>query len=377
MQIQTEKALLQEALETVSRAVNSRSPLPILSHVLLVATETALHLTATDLDMGLRVTIPCHTVHTGSVCLPAALLKEIVGKLPSGLVGLHAEQEGRITLLSGRSKFVVTTLPAEEFPTLPESNAARIDLPQKALKDAIRGVMPAVAKSDESRAVMTGVRVELEGGHLVLVATDGRRLAWTRYEVSTDEGQVVIVPGRALTEVARACTDTEDPIALRLQDNQLFVAVRNLEMHCRLLEGVFPDWKRVLPTEFQRFCRVGREALKAGLQRVLVVAQERQSPNLVVLDFAEDRLLLSTNTPDMGFATEEMPCVLDGPPLKIAFNGRYVLDSLAVLSCEEVHLDLQDDTRSAVLHEGDPNLRHVLMPVRLREAVPEEGSTDA
>lgn len=376
MQIVTEKQTLLEAFETVSRAISPRSPLPILSHVLLEASDTALRLTATDLDLSIHLSTPCNTVQTGSLCLPAALLKDIIGKLPSGQVGLHAEQEGRITLLAGRSKFVVTTLPAEEFPTLPQATGNQLDLPQKALKEAIRLVLPAVAKSDESRAVMTGAQVELDGGHLVLCATDGRRLAWARAEASTVDKQVVIVPGRALQELARACADTEDPIALRLEHNHLWVAVRNLSMHCRLLEGLFPDYKRVLPTEFLRFARVGREALSAGLKRVLIVAQERASPNLVCLDFDDGRLLLSTNTPDMGFATEEIPCNYEGAPLRIAFNGRYVLDGLAVLSCEEVVFDLQDDTRSAVLHEGDPHFRYVLMPVRLREAIPEEGSQD-
>lgn len=375
MQLECEKPILEEGLQTVARAINPRSPLPILSHILMEARGDQLTLTATDLDLGVCLQIPATIAVEGSLACPAKLLLEIVSKLPGAPVTLQAT-EGRVQILCGRSKFEITTLPAEEFPNLPSGERyPEVALPQKEFRAMVKKVATATAASDESRAVMTGILTQLEGDQLVMVATDGRRLAFAEHRMpnALDVQAQVIVPGRAMQELARIAGDHEEPLHLRLADNQMFCTLRNVSMHCRLLEGHFPDYRRVMPTEFQRGCRVGREALLAGLRRMLVVAQERQSPNLIVLDLTAERLVLSANTPDLGLGQEEVPIIYEGADLRIAFNGKYMLDLLSVLDCEEIQMDLQDDTRSAVLRpHGEMDFRYVLMPVRLREALAEE-----
>ncbi len=375
MQLECEKPILEEGLQTVARAINPRSPLPILSHILIEARGDQLTLTATDLDLGVCLKIPA-TIHVeGSLACPAKLLLEIVSKLPGAPVTLTAT-EGRVQILCGRSKFEITTLPAEEFPSLPSGERyPEIALPQREFRAMVKKVGIATAASDESRAVMTGILTQLEGDQLVMVATDGRRLAFAEHRMpnALDVQAQVIVPGRAMQELARIAGDNDEPLFLRLADNQMFCTLRNVSMHCRLLEGHFPDYRRVMPTEFQRGCRVGREALLAALRRMLIVAQERQSPNLIVLDLASERLQLSANTPDLGLGQEEVAVIFEGQDLRIAFNGKYMQELLTVLDCEEIQMDLQDDTRSAVLRPyGQTDFRYVLMPVRLREAVAEE-----
>lgn len=379
--LEVEKPALDEALQTAGRAVNPRSPLPILSHLLLRAEGNTLTVTATDLDLGVTVAIPAKVATAGSLAVPAKLLGEIVTKLPAAPVALHVDGS-RLKVACGRSKFEIGTLPAEEYPSLPSGERfPEIALPQKEFRSMARRVGVATAATDESRAVMTGIRVVFSGDMLVMVATDGRRLAVCEHQLpaatqltralSDETGeQAVIVPGKAMAEFVRQ--SGEEDLCLRLGESQLFATVRNVAMHCRLLEGNFPDYRRVLPTEFERTCRVGREALLAALKRMLVVAQERQSPNLIVLDLADEQLVMSANTPDLGLGQEELAVIYEGAPLRIAFNGRYMQDMLAVLDGEEVLLELQDDTRSAVLREyGQADFRYVLMPVRLREPVEE------
>ena len=380
MEITCEKNIFAQALGTAARAINPRSPLPILSHILMQAEGGRLRLSATDLDLGVVIEIATDITESGAVACPARLLGEIVGKLPGAPIRLRSHHDGRIDLHCGRSRFEIATLPAEEFPSLPkEQDGTRVRLPQKTLKTMIRRVNLATATADESsRAVMTGVLLQLSQGDLTMVATDGRRMAYHHCnlpEQAQEEFQV-IVPGRAMQEIMRLLNDSEEAVELTLAEGQLHCRVAEVSLHCRLLEGTFPDYRRVLPKEFQRTLRIGREAFLGALQRMLVLALEKQSPNLVVLELSEGQLVLSANTPDVGLGQEEIAVVLDGAPLKIAFNGKYIADALSILDSEEVQLDFQDDTKSAVLSTfGESNYKYVLMPVRLREAVTDEVAT--
>lgn len=375
MQLECEKNHLVQALGTVSRAINPRSPLPILSHVLFQSQGDTLSCTATDLDFGVVIQVPASSIDSGSVACPAKLLGEIVGRLPGAPVRLKAQNDGRLHIHCGRSKFEISTLPAEEFPGIPQlGDQAQVGISQKLFKSAIRRVAFATASGEESRAVMTGVYTHIDGSQMTLVATDGRRMAYQELAVENPDGLQVqaIVPGRAMQELSRLLGDSDESVFFSLAQGQFYCSLGHVSMHSRLLEGVFPDYRRVLPQSFQRFARVGRESFQSALQRMLVVAQEKQSPNLIVIDFDSDTMVLSANTPDVGVATEEVAVVYEGEPLKIAFNGKYVVDALGVLDCEEIEIDLQDDTRSGVIRPySEQSYKYVVMPVRLREVVEE------
>jgi DNA polymerase III subunit beta len=375
MELECEKNHLVQALQTVSRAINPRSPLPILSHVLFHAREDQLECTATDLDFGVVISLGASCKDSGSVACPARLLTDIVAKLPGAPVRMKASAEGRLSVQCGRSRFEIATLPAEEFPGIPQpGDLPQVGVPQRLFKSAIRRVTFATASAEESRAVMTGVYTHIEGSQMTLVATDGRRMAYHELAIDNPDGLQVqaVVPGRAMQELSRLLSDTDEAVYFSLAQGQFYCSLGSVSMHSRLLEGVFPDYRRVLPREFQRLARVGRESLLAALQRMLIVAQEKQSPNLIVLDLQGDVMNLTANTPDVGLAQEEVAVVYEGDPLKIAFNGRYLVDALSVLDTEEVELELQDDTRSAVVRPlAQQDYKYVVMPVRLREVVEE------
>ncbi len=373
MKLTCEKKLFEDAVAAAARAINPRSPLPILSHLLIEAVPGEVKLTATDLDVGLSIKVESDVIEPGSVTCPARLMGEIVSKLPAGRVELETLSEGRMLLSCGTSKFELSTLPAEEFPSLPSMDeTASAQLPQDSLKGVIRQVAVAAASSqDESRAVMTGISLGLESGTLTLVATDGRRLACARKTVQVpligEERLSVVVPARALIELSRLI-GTDGDVSLSVGKSQAFFRFGAYSLHCRLLEGRFPDYTKVVPTEFSKFCRIGREDFISGLRRMLVVAQEKRSPNLIRLRFSEDTLHLSANTPDLGSGDERLPIVYEGEELTIGFNGKYLVDGLGVLDCEEVQLDLQEETKSAVLRPlGDTSYDYVVMPVKLRD----------
>lgn len=373
MKLACEKKLFEDAVAAAARAINPRSPLPILSHLLIEASPGLVKLTATDLDVGLSIKVEADVSVAGAVTCPARLMGEIVSKLPPGRVELETLAEGRMLLSCGTSKFELSTLPAEEFPSLPSMDeTSSAQLPQDSLKGVIRQVAVAAASSqDESRAVMTGISLGLEAGTLTLVATDGRRLACARKTVQVpligEESLNVVVPARALIELSRLI-GTEGDVSLSVGKSQAFFRFGVYSLHCRLLEGRFPDYTKVVPTHFSKTCRIGREDLVNGLRRMLVVAQEKRSPNLIRLRFSDDTLYLSANTPDLGSGDERLPIVYEGEEMTIGFNGKYLVDGLTVLDCEEVQLDLQEENKSAVLRPlGDTSYDYVVMPVKLRD----------
>ena len=372
MEFTCEKVKLAQALGVVSKATNSRSPLPILSHILFEAIgEDRLKLTATDLDLGFVAEIEAQVLTPGAAAIPARLLTEIVGHLSSSPVTIKVGSNARAIIESGRSRFEVTTMAAEEFPAVPEvPSDFNLMLPNRELRSILRRIVLAAASADESRAVMTGVLIKCSQGALELVATDGRRLAYQRRPMDgqTTPDFEAIIPGKALQELTRVIGDSQDQVGLFISEGMMHARCGGISLNSRLLEGVFPDYRRVLPREFQRHVRVGREALLGGLQRMLVVAQEKQSPNLVVFQVEDGVLNLTANTPDLGVGEEQISIVLEGEPLTIAFNGRYWIDILSVFDCDEVTLSFQDVSRSGVVSPfGEEDYRYVLMPVRLRE----------
>jgi len=383
MEVTCEKNSLSTALSFASRAINARSPLPILSHVLMRTENQNLKIAATDLDLGISLEFPVETIDSGAVACPSKLLLEIISKLPAQPVRFRSHYDGRLELSCGRSRFEISTLPAEEFPSMPKFTVGNsLSVPQKALKTAIKRVILAVAQLDESRAIMmTGMLLKKEGHQLLLVGTDGRRMSYQSIAIESDvEFEPVIVPGRAMQELARLLGDSSEVVDLLFSDGQVFCrlhepgqGLQSLSLHCRLLDGVFPDYRKVLPAGFTRKVRIGRESLLAALQRMLILAQEKLSPNLVLFEIEEETLKISAHTPDLGIGSEEINVCLDGEALKIAFNGRYIVDVLSNLDCEEVMIEFQDDSRSAQISIADSqDFRYVIMPVKLREPVAEE-----
>lgn len=373
MKLTCEKKVFEDAISVTMRSINPRSPLPILSHLLIEATPGQIKITASDLDVGITVTIEADVSSSGSLSCPARIIGEIIPKLPAGVVSLATPTDGRLLISCGSAKFEVASLPAEEYPSLPTiENGVPLTLPQDLLKTAIRQVAIATASpQDEARLIMTGISLILSSGSLILVATDGRRLASVHKDVELsmpeDDRIQVVVPSRGLVELNRLMAG-HDSLVMIVGSSQVYFQFGPYLLHCRLLEGSFPDHTKVIPKSFLRSCRIGREVFLAALRRMLVVAQEKRSPHLIKLAFTEDTLTLSAHTPDLGSGEERIPVSFSGEDLVIGFNGKYLVDGLLVLEDEEVQFDLQEESKSAVIRPlQDTSYDYVIMPVKLRD----------
>lgn len=374
MLIKISKTILQDLITPASRVVSPKSPLPI-AHNVKIETVGGGFVTATGTDFEKTVQTRAEAVveEPGGACIPSRLLVDIVSKLPAGEVVLSTEVEGRCTIACGKSTFEVSALPTHEFPAMPTLDEVQeITLPAELLSESVKlTAIAAAGPGEESRAVMTGIHLQADENSLVLTATDGRRLACHHAEIIGGDVVGAVIPAVALVELSKHLKDGDD-VSVKIGRTQAAFTVGDVRIFTRLLDGRFPDASKVVPTQFSRSCRLSRTDLVAGLKQILITAQEKRSPGLVRLQFEDGSLTLKSNTPDLGSGEVTLATVYEGEAMIIGFNGKYLLDALGVLDCDEVQFDLQEETKSAVLRpSGTSHYDYVVMPVKLRDVVEE------
>lgn len=373
MIITIDRSALADAVSTAARFAANRSPLPILHTVRIGATPQSLTLSGTDLENGVVVTTTAaHTEKPGELCIDGALLDQVLKQMPKGEARLEQIGEGRCVLSCGLSRYELSTLPAADWPDQREdANTSSVTLSQPVLKQLIsQAVIAAADSATEARAVMFGVLLSLDLDRLTLVATDGRRMsvATRIVEVAGDGKLDAVIHSEGLRELGKALSAKGGTVTVTTGVRRATFALDGYEFSAAAIQGKFPDYTKVVPTSFSRWCRFDASSLLAAVKRLLVVAKEKRSPGLLRLGFSAEEILVTANTPDLGSGEERVPCEFAGEPLTIGFNGRYLADGLVVLGDEEAQLDLQSDTQSAVLRSaGDQSWRYVLMPVKLRD----------
>jgi DNA polymerase-3 subunit beta len=375
---------LVDALTTAGRAVASRgSALPVLSGVRLEVSGGELSLVGTDLDLTIQVTISVAGTVDGVVVAPGRLVTDIVRALEPGAVSLEADDDD-LRITSGRSQFSVRTHPAADFPRLPVSSADAVTLPVDGLVDALRQVVRA-ASSEDSRPILTGVLMAAEGGGLRLVATDSYRLAVRDLPGAgvLHEGQKVLVPSRALSELQRllgsssvtvaasgAAQDTDGTVAsspavaLRLGDHDATFEVGRVRLTTRLIEGEFPNYRQLIPSNYPNRLVVAREALLDAVRRVKLLVRDPTTPVRIAL--RPDGIELTVITQDWGQATEDVDAKYEGAEMTVAFNPNYLIDGVEAVTGDEIQLDTLDALKPATIRptEGSEYL-YLLMPVRV------------
>jgi len=368
MKVTCERRELHEGLQTVARAVSGRSSLPILGNVLLEPQADALRLAATDLELGIERLVPARVVEAGSVTLPAKTLSEIVGVLPEAEVTIAADTgAGDVVITCRRSEYRIHGLPAEEFPVLPEVGAdATFSLPEGELGRMIRQTIFAAA-ADDTRPILTGVYTVLNDRSLIMVATDTHRLALRQGAVTEASGEVaVIIPARAMSELSRGLeAESDRPVQVRLDRNQVLFRTEQLTVVSRLIEGQFPKYEKVVPAEHTRKLTIQKEEFHQAVRRAAVVA--RENSHRVILRTAGEMLTITAEEANLGRAHEEVEVIREGDDIQIAFNARYVLDVLGVLETEGLYLEMTEPLRPAVVRPVDgPDYLMVIMPMSLQ-----------
>jgi DNA polymerase-3 subunit beta len=354
---------LTRALGIVSRGVSARTTVQILAGILLRVSGGKLELAATDMELSLRTAIDVQEATEGSVVVPGRLLLDLARLLPAAEVTIeHKLEEAAVEVRSGSATYRLHTYNAEDFPRLPEAEAAeRHEVDRETVLTTIARVSRSASR-DESRPVLTGVLMRFEPGKLVMAATDSYRLSVKETNV---EGTVpeleAIVPARALGELARIAQEGEK-LELAVHENQVIFATGDALLTTRRIDGQFPNYKQLVPEAFDHELALPREELLDVVRRVSVMAQ-RNSP--LRLRFADGELTVSAQTQDVGEARESLPVPFSGEPLEIGFNAEFLRDGIESVFGDQLRLQLISPLRPAVLQgEGDDFL-YLIMPIRL------------
>lgn len=354
---------LLESLAVVTKALSSRTTLPILSGILLTADKDTVVLQATDLEISIRDRVVAGVEDSGSVVVPGRLLADVVRSLPEAAVRLETSSYDQLKVTCGTSSFTLKTLPPDDFPKFPEvAPSQKATLSKDTLSSLVRQVSKAVSR-DESRPILTGVLFVLADQTVRMVATDSYRLAIaeTQSEQAPDERIEVVVPGKALEDVPKLA-GSADAIEMGVADNQVVFGFGETTYVTRRIEGNFPNYRQLVPADGDTKVKVKREEVLEAAKRVSLMAQHNAPLRLTI---EESTLSLSARTQDVGEATEALMVETQGGPLEIAFNHAFLLDGLASSEEEELEFVATSPLKPGVFRTvGGAGYVCLIMPVR-------------
>lgn len=370
MKIRVERDVLAEAVAWAARTLPSRPSLPVLAGLVLTAGDEGLTLSSFDYEVSGRVEIDADVTTAGTTLVSGRLLADIARALPGAPVVLESEGT-RLSITCGRSSFTLPTLPVEDYPQLPVMPTTSGTVPGSHFAAAVAQVAIAAGR-DDTLPTLTGIRMEFEGPSIVLAATDRYRLAvreFTWDPQSPSMSAHALVPARTLADTAKSLADV-DTVVIALSSGGAGEGLIGFEGHgrrttTRLLDGEFPKYRSLLPSESLAVATISTAALVEAVKRVALVA-ERNTP--VRLAFSGGEVTLRAGAGDEAQATESLDCAFEGDDIDIAFNPQYLLDGLGALDAAETRMSFTQSTRPAVLSGGgddDADYRYLLMPVRL------------
>jgi len=361
-----EKSCLAAALQSVMRAVSNRSTQPILGNTLIEFEEGRLSFTGTDLEIGLKTSVEAQVEDSGSLSVPAKLLYDIISNLPGKEIDLYQEKEHELLIKQGRSKYSIRTLPASEYPLFPEFEKGNIcAVSADILQQAIRQVIFA-SSQDESRRILTGVLLEVEGSNLKLVATDGHRLALRNLSLSepSQEETSLIIPGRTLNELSRLLSSGEGEVMIRVLSNQVAFIYNKIVLVSRIIEGKYPNYRQVIPANLPYESIVSREEISKAVKGAHILAKE--GSHVVKMSFSAERIAVTAGTQDVGDVYEEISAQYNGEDEDIAFNAKYLLDILGNLDEEMLQIKSGTSLSPAIIRPmGEEEYTYVVMPVKI------------
>ena len=364
MEVHVDRDAFLRGLQMAHNVVEPRQTLPVLANVLLEAQGDGLRMTATDLEVSVRVSGPAKVVKPGTITISARKLMEIVKELPAAPLALKVQENAWVSLRCAGASYRLVGLTPEEFPAVGEgAGAGWLTVDGKVLRDMLGQTTFAISH-DESRYALNGVLLAAHDKELRMVATDGHRLALSVRPLPVEAPAMSgIVPRKAVQEVARIVGSGEEA-QIAISDNQFMLRMPNVLLMARLIEGTFPNYEQVVPRAHPHRVTLSRAALTAALRRVSVLSEERTKPVRFLL--APGLLKLTANSPDYGEAEEQMEAQYAGEEITIGFNSRYVLDALGAHAGEQVLLEVKDGLSPGVFKSfEDEGTLCVIMPMRI------------
>ena len=369
MRFTCEKSMLVAGLNITGRTVAQKSSLSVLEGILCRA-AAGLSLTGYNMETAITYQIDAEVTDPGACVLPAKLFGDIVRRLPEGPVTVVVDDNFKVSIRAGYASFTISAESAEDYPELPDVGTGRaIYIPQKALRELIGGTIFAVS-DNLSRPIHTGVKFEVGDDVISAIAVDGFRLARRTYHLDSPTGRSLnfVVPAQALKEVEKILQDTDDEAGFTLGAKHILFQIGGATLICRLLEGEFLDWKRVVPTNCPIKLTAHVSDLASSIERVgLIVSEKYKSP--VRCTFSNQVLNLRTNT-TIGAAEDRCAVAGDGKELEIGFNVRYLADALRAIPSEEVVLELTNGLSPIVLTPAEEkyDYAYMVLPVRIKNS---------
>ncbi len=365
MQLTISRDALLKPLQHIGSVVERRQTLPILSHILVHVEAERLTLTGTDLEIEATAYIPVIGAKAGITTLPARKMVDICRTLPDG-AELYLTTEGERTVVtSGKSRFVLNSLPSKDFPSVDDIKPqVSFNVAQNRLKEHIEQTQFAMAQQDV-RYYLNGMLLEVDDTTLRTVATDGHRLAICASKgKKIEKNQQVIIPRKGVVELSRILEDGETPIQVEIGQNHIRLVTGQICFTSKLIDGRFPDYQRVLPAKITSKLIADRHLLSQALTRASILSNEKYRG--VRFEVDENTLKIGANNPDQEEASEELDVVYQGDAMEIGFNATYVLDALNAVGTEQVEVGLIDPNSCCVIQGlGDEKSRYVVMPMRL------------
>jgi len=367
MKISVEQNALLKALAHAQSVVERRQTIPILANVLLEADKDSVLLKATDNELEIAEKIPAKVEVAGAVTVPAHKLYDIVRRLPDGseLAMELSEETSQVNLVSGRAKFALASIAPEGFPSMArEETPVTFDLAASQLINLINQTSFAVSV-EETRYNLNGIYLHAKEDTLVAVATDGHRLALAKTALPEGAKDVsgIIIPRKTIAEIAKLAAENVENVHISLSANQIRFAMNDVELSSRLVDGTYPDYEKVIPTNNDKVLEADVKVLTDVIERVSVISERSRG---IKLSLHENLLHLSTAAVDEGSAEDELDAVYTAEELDIGFNFRYLLDILAQIKGQNVKMLLQDGVSPVILQDAaDNSSLFVLMPMRV------------
>ncbi|MCK5533928.1 DNA polymerase III subunit beta [bacterium] len=371
MKIICSKDELLKGLQIVQLAISSKTNLPILTNFLMETQKDKIKMAATDLEVGIKCFIKGEIIKKGSISIPAKKFMDIIRELPKNEVLINVK-DNQINITSGQAKFSITGISSEEFPVLPGfTQKEYIEIKAEILKEMIQKTIFATSR-DESRYVLNGIYLVIEGKKIKMVATDGRRLCFITKELDNStckkEKIEIIIPSKAVNELKNLLTTvTEEKdkiIKISIEENQIIFKLDDTILISRLIEGRFPNYEQVIPVSSKLKVKLDVEKFFRSTKRVAVLTNERSNSVKYILE--KDKLKILANTIGLGEAEDEINIDYDNEQIEIAYNPNYVMDILKNINVDEIYLELNEPLSPGVIKpvENEDYLC-VIMPMKI------------
>ena len=367
MKFSVRKSDLLSELRLLQGVLERKNTIPILANVLLEANgDGAVHLLATDLEVGLRSRCDAAIDHAGSITLPAKKLYEIVRALPDTDIRIEQGQKGAVKVSADRFDSRMQTFSGEDFPTVPEpGGVSPVVLPRDGVRKMVTRTQFAITGED-TRYFLNGALFVLRSDEMSMIATDGHRLALATSPCESGQSEIrATLPKKTLLELAKLLSTGTGDVRYECGENHLFFEVDGRQLISRKIDGKFPAYERVIPSGHDKRIEFDRDRLTSAIKRVALLTSERSSA--VKFQISRDTVEVTSSSPEVGEAKEVLAVDYGGSELTIGFNPQYVLDFLAVVETDSVSLELKDEKSQAVMHpaDGASEYTYVIMPMRV------------